>query len=149
MQKTARVFVRRDGGRAIVVAMHRNENGVYFEADQTAVQDAPLNDVEIGTTVFQALGSSSLQQKDLRDVKSTDWPAYRASGAPSVREFEADYIYLEVEGANDANLIYAITGSPNNGSDLEVRGTVSSACAPAGIGKMVMKVYRACRDRIL
>jgi hypothetical protein len=148
-RRAVQVFIRRDGDQVIVVPMHYNENGVRYEDETTVRIEGPFDPSEIGTAVFLALGTSGVRPKNLRETKLTDWPAFRASGATSVRRFEADYIALKVEGANDANLVFTITGLPFKGSELEVGATAPNACSSENLGDVVGKVYRACRDRTI
>jgi hypothetical protein len=149
LRRAARVFIHRDGREAIVVAMHYNEDRIGYEDDMAALITSRPDAVRIGKEVVEALNKSAIRPKNLRDTKLADWPAYRTSGAKSVREFEAEYIQLCVEGANEANVVYVITGIPKKDSELQVTSSVSSCSPPDDLGKRVLRVYQACRDRKL
>jgi hypothetical protein len=141
--------MRRDGERTVIVAMHFNDDGILYEDDRALSIAGPVDALELGREVVQALNKTSLRPRDLRHYKLADWPAYGASGASSVRRFEAEYIQLSVESANDANVVYVITGSPSRDSHLQVKTSVSSACSPEELGNRALEVYCACRDRKL
>jgi hypothetical protein len=146
MKQSARVFIAKSGAPAVVVTMHVNEDGIWYEDEAPAVLNAPLTAAELGTAVGTAMRGTVRRAKDLRGAKVSDWPAYRASGAPSVRQFEQLFLSMDVEGANQANLVAVVTGWPEKDSPLQVTSSVSSAF-PVELGKCILRVYEACRDR--
>jgi hypothetical protein len=148
MKHSACVYIARSGDTAVVVTMNVNEDGIWYEDEQARVLDGPLTGEELGAAVAGAMRSTARKSRNLRTAKMTDWPAYRASGAKSVRAFEEQFIYVAVEGANDANLVAVVTGSPEKGAELQVTSSVSTAF-PANMGERILRVYEACRDRIV
>lgn len=146
VKQSARVFIARSGERAVVVTMHVNEYGILFEDDSARILEAPLSPDAIGTAVRAAMMGTARRSRDLRQARMSDWPAFRASGLRTVKSFEAEFIAIDVDAANDANLVAVITGSPEKDAELEVTSSVSTAC-PEKIGEYVLRVYEACRDR--
>jgi hypothetical protein len=149
MKKFARVFIARSGSRAIAVGMRINENNVWYEDSTPSVLNKPFTAEELGSAIAEAMGKTDRRAMDARGNKLTDWPAYKASGEKSVRQFEESFIEVSIEGANAANLVAVITGSPEKDAVLLVTSTISTGIVPAKLGERVFQVYEACRDRCL
>jgi hypothetical protein len=149
MQQHAHVYIKRDGSEAVVATVHRNQDSILIEDDTAEVLAPPIDAERIGALTKKSLRRSAVVQRDLRSHKLTDWPAFRASGSPSVRRFEADFLALRISGANDVNLIFVITGSPEKDAELEVTTSISSGGDAGSLGHAILRVYQACRDRKL
>ena len=73
------------------------EKGFYDEQEPLALipRDAPSE--TLGQSVWESL---LLFRKrpglNLRPIKKSDWPTYRASGIKSIREFEDQYVRVSV-----------------------------------------------------
>jgi hypothetical protein len=150
-ERGAAVFIDRAGSQAIVVAMHYNGvGGFLFEDEQPTVVAAPIESPVLGTTILAALCRTEVRpETSHRDSKKSAWPAYRASGSKSIRAFEAEYLRLQVRGANTANVTYVIEGRPSESSELSVCASVTSHAEPMAVTAQCLRVWRACRDRSL
>jgi hypothetical protein len=148
MKQSARIHIAKSGSLAVVVTMHVNEDGIWYESESPAVLRGPLTAEQLGGAVVRAMSATAQRSKDLRTVKMSDWPSYRASGATSVRNFEQEFISLAIDGANDANLVAVVTGAPEIDAELQVTSSVSTAF-PTSMGECILRVYEACRDRRL
>src|SRR5436190_18468631 len=104
MLRCARIYLGATAKEAIVAALHFNSAGISFEQDGPAVIANWRQALELGVALRLALGRFSLQERNLRDLKKTEWPSYRASSSRSVREFEATYICISVQALNEAEL---------------------------------------------
>ena len=142
------VFINRSGEPAIVVAQHYNGPRGFLVEDESPIVLPEVDPPEaLGTAVLAALRATSIRAaRNYRNRKLTDWPAFRASGARSVRAFEQDFIRLHISGASSANIIYGIEGWPNKNARLRVTREVSTG-SPAAMGEACIDVWRACRDR--
>ena len=141
------VFINRSGQPAIVVAQHYNGRGGFLVEDEAPIVLPEVGPPELGTTVIAALKATCVRPaRNYRNRKLTDWPAFRSSGARSVRVFEEDFVRLQISGANSANIIYRIEGWPHKNARLRVIREVSMGSA-AAIGDACLDVWRACRDR--
>ena len=150
MRYWAHAYIARDSSRAIVAAVHLNQVGIGCEEDDSlSVIDGPFDVEVLGVAVLIAARSARRIQRNLRDRKMSDWGALRASGARSGREFEADYIMIDVISANEANLIFELTGYPEPNAVLRVTSHVSTTASKREIGEIVLKTFNACRDRRL
>ena len=146
MKQSARIHIARSGDVAVVVTMHVNQDGVWYEDEVPTRIAGPLTAEALGGAAVRAMRATRQKAKDLRSLRASDWPVYRASGAPSVRQFEQQFIALSVDGANDANLVAVVTGAPEKDGDLQVTSSASTAF-PDQIGRRILRVYEACRDR--
>lgn len=86
------------GKRVIATAIAVLDSGVREERGQLLVADEPVSDEALGRMLFDVLLHFDPQSRPPIDLtrKPTDWPAYRASGAKSIRQFERDSIYVGV-----------------------------------------------------
>lgn len=141
------VFISRKADKAVIVPMHCHE-GVYIEDENVAFTDTPLDPHALGTLIREALMLSQLRSGDgWRSGSPRQWPAFRASGARTVKSFERDYIRISVVGANEANIIWEIEGYPAKDAELRVTASVSAGhkfLVP--LGERVLRVFHACRD---
>jgi len=147
MKKSARVFIARTRTPAIAVAMHMNENDIWYEDDRPMVLNEPFTSEDLGNAIAEAMRKTERRSGNPRQSKLSDWPAYKASGERTVRGFEESFIEISVAGANAANLIAVITGNPEKDAVLQVTSTISTGVVPAELGDRVLQVYKACRDR--
>jgi len=147
-KKHSAVFIDRAGTCAIVVPMHYNGKGGFLFEDDRAHVFRPLPDAEaLGTEIFAAMERSQIKpETSHRGAKLTDWPAFKASGARSVKRFEADFIRVHVAGANEANIIYQLEGLPEKDAELRILAS-SNPRPPDRLGERCLAVWRACRDR--
>src|SRR4051812_39091310 len=106
MLRRAHIYLGTTVKEAIVAALHFNSAGVSFEQDGPAVIADWRQAPGLGVALRFSLERFSLQERNLRDLKKTEWPSYRASSSRSVREFEATYICISVEALNEAELFY-------------------------------------------
>lgn len=92
-------------GSVVVAAMHQNLAGIYYEqADALVLGGAPAP-AELGAAFRAAFDRFSVRDADLGDAKKSDWPAYRASGARSLKEFERAFRPVACYGLNPSNAV--------------------------------------------
>jgi hypothetical protein len=92
----ASVYVSKIRGRIIVCAMTSPEKGHYVESEAIAVMSFESETSLLGQSVWKAL-LLFRSAPNLGSSKKTDWPAFRASGAKSVRVFEDEFVRVSVE----------------------------------------------------
>ncbi len=145
----ARAFISREEEIAVIATLHFNgKGGFLYEDNEPVVLLAPLQPVILGQTLSAALKDTTIKELNLPGRhKLTDWPAFKASKATSVRQFEQSFISILISGANDVNLIYVIEGEPYKDAELRITSSVSSSASPEKVGECLMSVFRACRDR--
>jgi hypothetical protein len=145
----ARVFVSRHDETAIVVTLHYNgQGGILFEDEHPVLFRGPLDATILGHETGVALYRTEIRPSvSFAERKPKDWPAFRASKVKTIRQFEQDFIAIQLQGANEMNLFYVIEGYPYKDAELKVLASISSGAAPNKLGERIISVYRACRDR--
>ena len=143
MTKAARIFLSDDSKPAIVVAMHHNAAGIYYEQDDAIVVPGWRESVELGSALRSAMGRFSFRDQNQRDSKRSEWPAYRAAGCRSIREFEASYLRISVRPANDAEVTYIFEARPIGEDDISL-SVSSNPRLDAEISRLLHRLYDAC-----
>jgi hypothetical protein len=93
------------GPNSVIVApRHATPDGILYEQDIPIVLTA-VSPQSVGAAVKKALDAFSIQAKDLRSAKRSDWPAFRASGTKSMKQFEAEFSCLSVEHVNPSGAV--------------------------------------------
>jgi hypothetical protein len=123
---------------------------LLFEDEHAEVLPGPIEVATLGFETKTALSRSEIRAPvSFAKAKPKDWPAFQASRMRTIRQSEQDFIHMQVSGANEANLIYVIKGFPYKDAELKVLASISSARLPEKLGRLMLMVYRACRDRRL
>ena len=149
-RRHAVVYMDRSGDTAIIVPLHYNgAGGFLFEDVEPIVIRTPNDPESLGTTIKRALMASAIRPESADRIgKLTDWPAFKSSRKKSVRQFESAFIRIDVSGMNEANLFYNIEGWPDKNAEVRVLAS-ASAFRPEELGERCMRVWRACRDKVL
>jgi hypothetical protein len=142
--KRLNIYISQKYHQIIFAPTHNNFAGINYEQDECFAYDFPMPESEIGETVINCWNLFSIKDKNLRDGKLSDWPAFKKSKAKTIRSFEFDYIRLSLRGANEANIILVIEGLPNKDSDLWITSTISPYTEKINIGDRIVKVFAAC-----
>ena len=144
MLRRARIYLGATAREAIVAALHYNSAGVSFEQDGPAViadwRQAPV----LGVAMRFALERFSLQERNLRDLKKTDWPSYRASSSRSVREFEATHVCINVQALNEAELFYDAWAYPPGEEDIALHVTLNRHGPDEEFDRKILRLFNAC-----
>ena len=145
----AAVYIDRQGKTAIMVALHRNgRGGCLVEDEQPRLITVTEYLEDFGKALLEVFLASEVRaERNLRHSKSTEWPAFKASGLRTVRKFESDFIRLELSGANSTNVICMIEGEPETNSELKIVASANPRLL-AVFAERCLLVWRACRDRV-
>ena len=146
--KHARVFASRAGSTLLVVPQHYvgGPGALMIESPDVVVLERTDDHSPLANAILRALDSTRvLPDQNLRDKKRSDWPAYRASGCRSISKFEAEFIAVNVSGANESNHFVWIEGWPEKDAELSVR--CSSILESPGLGTACLRVIDACQSR--
>lgn len=79
----------------IVASRHATPEGILYEQDSPTVLVAAAPQ-SVGAAIKKAFEAFSVRAKNLRDSKKSDWPAFQASGAKSMKQFETEFRRLSV-----------------------------------------------------
>ncbi len=100
------------GRPAIVAAAYYNLAGIGYEQEDPVVV-AWGDENSLAEAVNTTVERFCLRDRNLRDSKSTEWPAYLASKCRSVSDFERAYQYIRVTAiSHDGNGFVASTEPP-------------------------------------
>lgn len=126
---------------AIIAAMHFNSAGICYEQEDPFVDKSGDWDTLVAS-LRSALARFSLRDKNLRDHKKTDWPAFRGSGCRSVRQFEDLYLQIEVRAVNEAEFYYA-SCQPRGEKDITLQVTLNRYGKDDEIDGLLRKLFKA------
>jgi hypothetical protein len=146
MLRGASIYVCSEDRPAIVSALHHNNAGILYEQEDPIIVAQWCDPIALATALRAALARFSLQDRNLRDSKLTDWPSYRASTARSVREFERTYIRIGVRSVNEAELFYDADAQPHGESHITLHVTLNRHGADHEMGKKLLRLFDACSD---
>ena len=143
--KRLNIYISDKFHQIIFAPTHNNFAGINYEQEECFAHDLPMSESEIGQSAINCWNLFSIKDKNLRDNKPSDWPAFKKSKAKTIRSFEFDYIRLSLRGESESNIILIIEGLPNKDSDLSVTSVISAYTEKINIGDRILKVYEACR----
>jgi hypothetical protein len=144
LKKHAVVYISDKYKHLIIAPMSQNDAGIIYEQDTCTALAYSEEATELGELTLDNFNRYSVKDVNLRDHKSTDWPAFKHSKSKSVRAFEQDYIRISVEGANEKNIILLFSGLPYKNCKLTVNASISYHADKEEIGQRILSVYDAC-----
>jgi len=97
MTSYAHAYLSHSGRGTVLAATAVNDAGIRYEPDYAVLLLASFSPESVGQAVMDVLGRFCRKDRNLRSLKKSEWPAFRASGLKSVRAFEQDYSYVAVE----------------------------------------------------
>jgi hypothetical protein len=83
----------------------------------------------------------SRKDRNLRDFRRNDWPAFRASGCPSVQEFENTYHPIFAKALNEAELYYEARTRPEGEHEIELRVLLNRYSPDEELGRKVLRLF--------
>ena len=130
----------------IVAATHRNLDGIYFEQADATVRVAGLASAqELGRAFQAAFQSFSVTDVDLRDAKRTDWPAFKASGARSVKQFEGEFRTVCCYSLNSSNAIVRASTPHARSSEIELSTSFNPLLSAEVVGAQLLRLLAAAK----
>lgn len=127
----------------IVAATHQNRDGVYYEQPVPLVLPGHPVPAQLGAAFQGAFQSFSVQDKDLGTVKRSEAPAYRASGARSLRDFEGRFRPMQCYGLHASNAVVRASMAHPVEEDIELSISFNPQLAPEEIGDKLLRLARA------
>jgi len=142
--KSLSIYASSKHGQIIYAPISKNLAGIRYEQDECFLYEFPLSELLLGEYTLRYFDLFNTKDKNLREHKSTDWPAFRHSKVKTVRSFEADYIHIGVTGLDENNHTLKIEGLPYKDSELSVTSRISAHTEPINIGDRINKVIEVC-----
>jgi len=107
--QSCEVYCHQKSNRALV-AKQFNHAGLTADQPDGIVEVPFLDTDQLATSICSALKDCIFEPKfNYRDLKASDWPAYKKSGEKTIKKFETDFIRLHIRGVNESNLSFQIT----------------------------------------
>lgn len=129
----------------IVAALHQTPEGIYFE-QPTPLMVAGLHKPELLGAAFQkAFEAFSIQERDLRGAKREDWPAFRASGLRSVKEFERTFRPMQCFGLNASNAVVRAAMQHPAHEGIELSVAFNPLLPAAVVGEKLLELARVAQ----
>lgn len=97
MTSYAHVYLSHSGQGVVLAATAVNGAGIRYEPDYAILLPPSSTPAMLGQTIIDVLGQFCRKDRNLRNYKKSDWPAFRASGLKTIRAFEQDYSFVVVE----------------------------------------------------
>ena len=142
--KSLSIYASSKHGQIIFAPMSKNFAGIRYEQEECFSCDFTISDLLLGECALKYFYLFNIKDKNLREHKSTDWPAFKHSKVKALRSFEADYIRVSVTGLDENNHTLRIEGLPYKDSDLSVTSMISAHTEPINIGDRINKVIDVC-----
>lgn len=77
------------------------------EVGTPSVLSVDVGSAELGRTILSHLAMYEPAEFDIRDKKKSDWPAFKASGAKSVKAFESHLWHCDLEQTGNCFEVWA------------------------------------------
>jgi hypothetical protein len=94
----------------------------------------------LGISVAFVAWALSDARSDLRDQRRTDWPSYVASQCRSIRQFENEFLCIDVRALNQAELFYEASVRPKGEPDISLHVTLNRHEHDNEIGRQLVKL---------
>lgn len=147
LAKSVSIFISAEKQQLIIAPQYLDNRGLYIEQKQCFTYPFPINSRQLGNELTNALNMFHYEDKMAEITKKSDWPAYQVSKSKTIKAFEKEYIYISIHSENNSNLILTIEGLPYPGSLLNVNSTISYHADANELGKRVLLVHEACKNK--
>jgi hypothetical protein len=87
---------------AIVAPTHASGDGGPYYEQECPIYLEPYASTDLGSAIKKSFEKFSVKERNLRNLKKTDWPAYRASRCSSVKRFEAKFQHISISYLNSS-----------------------------------------------
>jgi len=114
------------------------------ETESLTVFETSVDSTLLGSAALQHLAEYSAAERDLSSHRKKDWPAFRASGARSVRAFERLLWHVDLALMNSAVLIWAAPRLSLNNEEISAYASASRH-DPEKVGTAIRKAISAAK----
>jgi hypothetical protein len=118
--------------------MHQNSAGIYFEQSTPVVLEPVPSAAELGAAFRRAFDAFYVLDKNLGDVKKSDWPSFTVSRLRSVKEFERQYRCIHCIGLSESNAVVRASVSHPSAEGVELAASFNPLLSPEVIGKCLL-----------
>lgn len=129
--------------------MHKNFAGIYYEQTASIATAGWPSEEYLGREFQTAFNRFSIADRDLRTAKAKEWPAYLASGLPTIKSFEHAYTRLEIFSLNDANILVRASVSHPLQTNIELSVTFNPLMSHSQVGRQLMDLIQFYKSQNL
>lgn len=130
-------------GSTIIAPMHFNSAGILYEQEEVFLAENGSWDAVV-QILRNALEKFSFREANLRDQRLTDGASYRASGLRSVRQFQREYLCIEIIAVNESELFYDASCQPHGECDITLHVTLNPYAADEEIARQLDRLFHVC-----
>ena len=135
------IYLPHEHGPAVVAPMYGNMESLNYEQEE-AIPVTDWGDPRVIAAAFRtAIERFSRKDRNLRDFKRNDWPAFRASGCRSVQEFEGSYHPIFAKALNEAELYYEARTRPEGEHEIELRVLLNRYTSDEENGRKLLRLF--------
>jgi hypothetical protein len=121
--------------------MYGNMESLNYEQEE-AIPVTDWGDPRVIAAAFRsAMERFTRKDRNLRDFKRNDWPAFRASGCRSVQEFENAYHSIFARALNEAELYYEARTKPEGELEIELRVLLNRYASDEENGRKLLRLF--------
>ena len=141
-KKSVAIYISQLHNQVIICPRYINDAGLIYEQENCTLLKLPLDYSTLGDEVLRNLDLFSLKDKNLRDQKRTDWPAFKHSKLKSIKSFEEAFLAMNISGNNQSNIILSIEAPLSGHDDISIKSNISSSpLHKKAIGERIFKVF--------
>jgi len=140
-----RVYIARDGACAVVAPLVVNDEGVYSEQPGQARRCDLLDEDDLGNAFIDGWCAFRREARDLRGLKQSDWPAYLASEATSIKTFDAGYLCIDCFACNASGAVVRASAPHPVEDEIELSIAFSPVLPAAEIGRRRLRLFVVAR----
>jgi hypothetical protein len=142
LKKSVAIYISQLHKQVIICPRHINNAGLRYEQENCTLLNFPVDYTTLGDEVLRNFDLFSLKDKNLRDQKRTDWPAFKCSKLKTVKSFEDTFLSMNIAGNNESNIILSIEAPLSGHDDIIINSNISSGpLNKKAIGERIIKVY--------
>ena len=147
MIRGARLYFAESTKPAIIAALHRTPNGVWYEQSSPELLLNWRDEGQLAAAMFRAIDRFSIKDVDFRthNNKKTDWPAFRASTCRSVNAFQRAYDDIFVRSLNEHELFFTAEMSPRGEDNIELHVLINPNNADVETSRRLLRLLHAYR----
>jgi hypothetical protein len=130
----------------IIAPMYFNSAGIGYEQEDPLVAESGAWEA-VALNLRVALKRYSFHEANLRDHRLSDWDSFRTSGLRSGRQFQREYLRIEVRAFNEAELLYDARCQPHGEEDITLHVTLNPYPddEEIEIARQLEKLFHACQ----
>jgi hypothetical protein len=130
--------------KAIVAACYYNAAGIRYEQEDPIVVDCWKEDDSITEALRTALDRFSFRERNLRNHKKSDWPAYNASALRTISDFEETYFVVSVFASNEYAVLYDASVKPRGERNITLESTLFFGRHNSDVSRDINRLYEIC-----